>query len=167
MFDNKEIVDFKDADYFSYETQCSLWNNEKLSLIIDFGEEADKSKMLSKHINKINDILSWIDNNKDKICTFLISKDIIKIAEEWVKTSEKIDENTYQNSMMQNINIPITESDFFNSIYIDTVLIDFDEDENRPDTTLHIMFNPDYFKQHSLILYIDGDNNLEYGDITA
>ena len=167
MFMNKEIVDFKDADYFSYETHCNLWEHEKISLIIDFGEEAEKSQMLSKHINKINNILSWVNTNKDKICNFLVSKDIIKVAEEWVKTEEQMDDNTYKNSMMQEIKLPITEKEFCNAIFIDTILIDFDEDETRPDTTLHILFNPDYFKQHSLILYIDGDNNLEYGDITA
>ena len=49
---NKDIKDFYENDYFSYESDCDLWNDEKISLLIDFGEEADKSKMLMKHLLK-------------------------------------------------------------------------------------------------------------------
>ena len=52
-------------------------------------------------------------------------------------------------------------------MYLDSVLIDFEEDERKPDTTMHILFEPDYFKNHSLIVYLDGDENIEYGDIAG
>ncbi|MDO6993774.1 DUF2262 domain-containing protein [Brachyspira innocens] len=164
---NKDIKDFYENDYFSYESDCDLWNDEKISLLIDFGEEADKSKMLMKHLCKINEILKWIDEHKKDVSDFLINKQCLALAEEWVITGEQIDENTYKNQSGEIINIPIKDEDFFNAMYIDTILIDFDEDETRPDTTLHILFEPDYFKHHSLIVYIDGERKIEYGDIAG
>ena len=37
----------------------------------------------------------------------------------------------------------------------------------NPTRQWHILFEPDYFKSHSLIVYLDGDENIEYGDIAG
>ena len=167
----KDLNDFRESDYFSYETECKLWKDKNISLIIDFGEESNKSEALKKYKDKINEILNWIDANKKAISDFLISHQCITLAEEWVSTNEKINEevekNSYKNDIGEIINIPITDEDFYNAMYLDSVLIDFDEDESKPDTTMHILFEPDYFKKHSLIVYLDGDKNIEYGDIAG
>lgn len=60
----KDLNDFRESDYFSYESKCRLWKNRHISLIIDFGEDANKSRMLKKYKSKINKILNWIDSNK-------------------------------------------------------------------------------------------------------
>ena len=164
---NKIIEDFYENDYFSYESDCNLLGDKKISLLIDFGYDSNRTKMLNKHINKINEILKWIDEHKKDVSDFIIYKQCLTLAEEWVLTYEKIDDNSYKNQVGEIINIPIKEEEFFNSMYIDTLLIDFDEDEIRPDTTIHILFKPDYFKGHSLIVYVDGDKNIEYGDIVV
>ncbi|WP_028329768.1 DUF2262 domain-containing protein [Brachyspira alvinipulli] len=164
---NKDIKDFYENDYFSYESHCDLWGDEKILLLIDFGDVPNKSEMLLKHIDKINEILKWINEHKQNISEFLISKQCLTLAEEWVSTCEELEENTYKNQLGEIINIPIKEEEFFNAMYIDTLLIDFDEDETRPDTTMHILFEPDYFKHHSLIVYVDGERNIEYGDIAG
>ena len=164
---NKDVKDFYENDYFSYESSCDLWKDEKILLLIDFGEVQSKSEMLLKHIDKINEILKWIDEHKKDISDFLISKQCLTLAEEWVITCEELEENTYKNQLGEIINVPIKEEEFFNAMYIDTLLIDFDEDETRPDTTMHILFEPDYFKHHSLIVYVDGERNIEYGDIAG
>lgn len=164
----KDLNDFRESDYFSYKSKCRLWKNRHISLIIDFGEDANKSRMLKKYKSKINKILNWIDSNKKTISDFLISHQCITLAEEWVsENNEEIEENCYKNDIGDIINIPITDEDFYNAMYLDSVLIDFDEDESKPDTTMHILFRPDYFKRHSLIVYIDGDKNIEYGDIAG
>ena len=48
MINSLQIKDFSESDYFSYEALCCLWEDENISLIIDFGEEANKSDMLEK-----------------------------------------------------------------------------------------------------------------------
>lgn len=164
----KDLNDFRESDYFSYESKCRLWKNRHISLIIDFGEDANKSRMLKKYKSKINKILNWIDSNKKTISDFLISHQCVTLAEEWIfKNNEEIEENCYKNDIGDIINIPITDEDFYNAMYLDSVLIDFEEDESKPDTTMHILFEPDYFKSHSLIVYLDGDENIEYGDIAG
>ena len=163
----KDLNDFRESDYFSYETECRLWKKNNISLIIDFGEVMNKSEALKKYKNKINEILNWIDDNKKVISDFLISHQCVTLAEEWVSTNEKSSENSYKNDLEEIINIPITDEDFYKAMYLDSVLIDFEEDESKPDTTMHILFSPDYFKRHSLIVYIDGDKNIEYGDIAG
>ena len=167
MANSLQIKDFSESDYFSYETSCNLWGDENISLIIDFGEESNKSDMLLKYIDKINEILKWIDEHKKNISDFLISKQCITLAEEWVATNKQIDEDSYKNSVGEIINIPISEDDFNRAMYLDSILIDFEEDETKPDTTMHILFEPDYFRHHSLIVYVDGDKNIEYGDLAG
>ena len=164
---DKNIKDFYENDYFSYESHCDLWGDEKILLLIDFGDVENKSEKLLKHLDKINEILKWIEGHKKNISEFLISKQCLTLAEEWVITCEELEENTYKNQLGEIINIPIKEEEFFDAMYIDTLLIDFDEDESRPDTTMHILFEPDYFKHHSLIVYVDGERNIEYGDIAG
>lgn len=164
----KDLNDFKESDYFSYESKCDLWGDKNISLIIDFGEEANKSEMLIKYEDKINEILKWINSNKKSVCNFLISHQCITLAEEWVsENNEEIKENSYKDEYGKIINIPITDEDFYKAMYLDSVLIDFEEDESKPDTTMHILFKPDYFKHRSLIVYVDGDKNIEYGDIAG
>ena len=48
----KDLNDFRESDYFSYESKCRLWKNRHISLIIDFGEDANKSRMLKKYKSK-------------------------------------------------------------------------------------------------------------------
>ena len=164
----KDLNDFRESDYFSYETECKLlWKKKNISLIIDFGEEANKSEALKKYKDKINEILNWIDANKQTVSDFLISHQCITLAEEWISANKKVGENSYKNDFGEIVNIPITDEDFYNAMYLDSVLIDFEEDESKPDTTMHILFKPDYFKKHSLIVYVDGDKNIEYGDIAG
>ncbi len=164
----KDLNDFKESDYFSYETECDLWGDKDISLIIDFGEEANKSEMLIKHKDKINEILKWTNANKKSVSDFLISHQCITLAEEWVVANNKeIKENSYKNEDGKIINIPITDEDFYKAMYLDSVLIDFEEDESKPDTTMHILFKPNYFKNRSLIVYVDGDKNIEYGYIAG
>ena len=97
---DKIIKDFYENDYFSYESDCDLWNDEKISLLIDFGEEANKSEMLMKYIDKINEILKWIDEHKKNVTDFLIEKQCLELAEEWVTTCEEVDENTYKSQII-------------------------------------------------------------------
>lgn len=164
----KDFDDFIESDYFSYEARCDLWGNKDISLIIDFGEEANKSEMLIKYKDKINEILNWTNENKKSISDFLISHQCITLAEEWVAANyEEVKANSYKNEYGKIINIPITDEDFYKAMYLDSVLIDFEEDESKPDTTMHILFKPDYFKHRSLIVYVDGDKNIEYGDIAG
>lgn len=163
----RDLNDFRESDYFSYETECRIWKKRNISLIIDFGEEANKPEKLKKYKSKINKILNWIEENKKAVSDFLISHQCVTLAEEWVSENEKVGENSYKNDLEEIINIPITDEDFYNAMYLDSVLIDFDEDESKPDTTMHILFKPDYFKRHSLIVYLDGDGNIEYGDIAG
>lgn len=164
---NKLIKDFYESDYFSYESECCLWKKKNIPLIIDFGYEADKSEMLIKYEDKINEILNWINKNKKAVCDFLIENQCITLAEELVLGNEKIKENSYKNDFGDTINIPITDEEFCKAMHLDSVLIDFEEDESKPDTTMHILFKPDYFAGHSLIIYLDGDKNIEYGDFTG
>lgn len=163
----KLAKDLYESDYFSYEGECSLWKVKNIPLIIDFGSESDKSEMLIKYESKINEILNWIDKNKKTVSDFLIENQCVTLAEELVLGNEKIGENLYKNGSGDTINIPIADEEFYNAMYLDSVLIDFEEDESKPDTTMHILFKPDYFTGHSLIIYLDGDKNIEYGDFTG
>ena len=52
----KDLNDFRESDYFSYETECKLWKDKNISLIIDFGEESNKSEALKKYKDKINEV---------------------------------------------------------------------------------------------------------------
>lgn len=165
--DKLAIKNFKESDYFSFESSIKLWKKNKSVLLIDFGEEANRKEMLIKYIDKINDLTEWVNENKEVIGKFLISNRCISIAEEWVSSNEEVERNCYIMPNGQKIILPIIETDFFNAMYVDSVLIDFEEDESRPDTTVHILFNPDYFSNHSIIVYIDGDKNIEYGDIAG
>lgn len=162
-----KIKDFKESDYFSFESNAKLWDEKKSMLIIDFGEESDSKEMLIKHIDKINELLKWIKENKTTICNFLVSNKCIPLAEEWASSAEEVSKDCYILPDGEKVTIPIIEKDFLNAMYIDSVLIDFEEDETRPDTTIDILFTPDYFDNHSLIIYIDGDKNIEYGDMAG
>ena len=55
----RDLNDFRESDYFSYETECRIWKKRNISLIIDFGEEANKPEKLKKYKSKINKILNF------------------------------------------------------------------------------------------------------------
>ena len=59
------------------------------------------------------------------------------------------------------VHFPITKDDFFNSLYIESLTINFNKD-NYSFIEFILLNNPDYFNGSYFIINIDENNNIEF-----
>ena len=56
---------------------------------------------------------------------------------------------------------PIREEEFRNSLYFESISIDFRSDTENPEIELFICYSPDYFAYHALHISIDSEKNVK------
>lgn len=161
--------DFVKSNYSSFEVEVNIWKKEA-DLFVDFSsnnekeKSEDNEKYLQNFMDLIQDELNWIENNKNKIEDVLLEEDIIELAETTASSAhllECVDEECYILEDGTKVYFPITTDDFLDSLYIESVSIDFDEEINTS-IELILLCSPDYFKGQSLVIDIDKDKNIKF-----
>lgn len=142
-----------------------IWHNYMhISLEINLKDKDtfDNNK-IENYIKEFKEHLIWLENNKKAIINALIEDGMIELAEEWVESSEeKIIDGEKVYVYGDNIfNLPITEEEFFKSLYFNSMELRIDENKDIADSRILMEIcidtNPDYFAGHSMdITVIDG-----------
>jgi len=164
VFDN-----FVESNYSSFEAEINIWKKE-VDLFVDFsgGNEREKSesneKYLQNSLNLIQEEIDWIKINKNKIKDVLLEEDSIELAETTASSAhllECADEECYMMDDGSKVYFPITKDDFIDSLYIESVSVDFDEEMNTS-IELILLCYPDYFRGQFFVIGIDKDKNINF-----
>ncbi|MBU3104300.1 DUF2262 domain-containing protein [Clostridium gasigenes] len=156
-----KVEDFEVSNNISL-AKCSvdveIWNNYiPISLEIELKDEDifDNTK-IENYIKEFKKHLLWIENNKKAIFDALIKDDMIQLAEEWVESSEEtiIDGKKVYVDGEHIFKLPISEEDFYKSLYFNSIGLRIDENKEIADSRIMIEAfidtNPDYFAGHSM-----------------
>ena len=163
------LNDFIPSDYFSFETYCNIWKNET-KIYVNFPKEKDKNQCLKNNLEHIDEELNWLEKNRDRIEELLIENNCIELAENWASSGtllECSEEECYIMEDGQKVFFPITTDDFCNSLYIETISMEFDDCYNPPLLELILLCNPDYFAEHCLIITIDKNKSLKFNSLAG
>lgn len=156
-------IEKNDWGYYFTANIDFLEQNSELLLNYDTEEEVSETKLkniLSKSLEKINNILEKAEKNKPQLMEFLKEKDYINLTTEWVQGTEEVEEE--ENCYLINgtkVYTPITEEDFEKSMNFGEIATDIYSDGETEDMSVYITFEPDYFVGHCIECYIDENGN--------
>ena len=156
-------ANFKVSDVFSYEGTVQLWD-KNTSIALDFPKDKPEDEYFDILAEKITEQIKWIEENREKIEKALIDYGCISLAEDWASSAEKADDEEQECYIMedgQKVFFPISEEEFLNSLYFESISIDFRSDTENPEIELFISCSPDYFAYHVLHVSADSEKNVK------
>lgn len=162
LIDDFEI-EKNDWGYYFTANIDFLGQNSELLLNYDTEEEISEVELkdiLSRSLEKINNILEKAEKNRSQLMELLKEKDYINLATEWVQGAEEVkeEENCYLIDDNK-VYTPITEEDFEKSMNFGEIATDIYSDGETEDMSVYITFEPDYFAGHCIECYIEENGN--------
>ena len=162
LIDDFEI-EKNDWGYYFTANINFLGQNSELLLNYDTEEEISEVELkdiLSKSLEKINNMLEKAEKNKPQLMELLKEKDYINLATEWVQGAEEVEEEENCYLIDDNkVYTPITEEDFEKSMNFGEIATDIYSDGETEDMSVYITFEPDYFVGHCIECYIEENGN--------
>ena len=162
LIDDFEI-EKNDWGYYFTANIDFLGQNSELLLNYDTEEEISEVELkdiLSKSLEKINNMLEKAEKNKSQLMELLKEKDYINLATEWVQGAEEVEEEENCYLIDDNkVYTPITEEDFEKSMNFGEIATDIYSDGETEDMSVYITFEPDYFAGHCIECYIEENGN--------
>lgn len=162
LIDDFEI-EKNDWGYYFTANINFLGQNSELLLNYDTEEEISEVELkdiLSKSLEKINNMLEKAEKNKPQLMELLKEKDYINLATEWVQGAEEVEEEENCYLIDDNkVYTPITEEDFEKSMNFGEITTDIYSDGETEDMLVYITFEPDYFAGHCIECYIEENGN--------
>ncbi len=158
-----EKTNFKVSDVFSYEGAVQLWGKNTF-IALNFPKDRPEDKYFDILAEKITAQIKWIEENRKKMEKALTDYGCISLAEDWASSAEEADDEEQECYIMedrQKVFFPISEEEFLNSLYLESISIDFRRDTENPEMELFICCNPDYFAYHTLHVLVDFEKNVK------
>ena len=156
-------IEKNDWGYYFTANIDFLGQNSELLLNYDTEDEVSEVELkdiLSKSLEKINNMLEKAEKNKSQLMELLKEKDYINLATEWVQGAEEVEEEENCYLIDDNkVYTPITEEDFEKSMNFGEIATDIYSDGETEDMSVYITFEPDYFAGHCIECYIEENGN--------
>lgn len=155
-------IEKNDWGYYFTANIDFLGQNSELLLNYDTEDEVSEVELkdiLSKSLEKINNMLEKAEKNKPQLMELLKEKDYINLATEWVQGAEEVEEENCYLIDDNKVYTPITEEDFEKSMNFGEIATDIYSDGETEDMSVYITFEPDYFVGHCIECYIEENGN--------
>lgn len=171
---NVKNLSIRAEDFETYDSiglaECGvdtiIWDNYisvLLKISLRENDIFDNDK-IEGYIEEFKRALFWFENNKNKVFDALVKYGMTKLAEEWVEGSEQVEvdgENFFADGEIL-FKLPISEKDFYKSLYLNGMDIEIDEGMEVMNSRIlieaFIDTKPDYFGGHSMqVMVIDGN----------
>lgn len=160
-----QISDFaKGKDHFNGKT--AIWGNNGILVMVLYDvREGKEDAFLSSAIGFINSRLDWIENGRSFLESVLMENDMIAQTEEWIqkaKDAEELEKGVrYALREGKEVCLPLEKEAFLSGLSIDCVEMDFQLDEQKPETTVFFQSNPDYFMGNACLkIDVAHDNSI-------
>lgn len=153
--------DFITGNCFSFEAEIAIWKKEA-DLFINLLDNNEND--LHSFLSSIQQEIDWIKNNKNKIEDVLLEENILEMVENITSSAYFLkcaDEECYMLDDGFKVYFPITKDDFLDSLYVESISIDFDKYSNTS-IELILMCDPDYFIGKFLLIEIDRNKNIKF-----
>ena len=128
------VTDFHKGNYSDFASEITLWE-EEVRLSVDIPEVENST--LEQCIEKVNQKLSWLDENKSVIVEAILDSNVFSNIQEW--TSEAV-----------------TRDDF--SKTLEPIELGISFKWNLMD--IYIGCNQDYFSGHCICVYVNDENEV-------
>lgn len=161
------INDFITDDVFDYSAKTTIWGQENISI----GVDCDGSS-LEEMLPKINKLIQFLDNGKDKMVAALVEDDFLSLAEDWASSAEEAEDSTEECEcyIMEDgtkVYLPITEEDFAASLGFDGISIYYDNETDDISASVYLVCQPDYFAYHCIEIFVEGNGEIKVNGLAG
>ncbi len=159
-----EITDFVKSDIYDYEGDLTIWGVEN-----EIGVECYGST-LEAILPKINLLIQRLEGGRAKVLQALLAKDYLSLAEDWASSAEEDEESEQECYIMEDgtrVYLPITEEAFAQSLRFGGLSVYFDKDTDDISASLYLLCEPDYFADHCIQIYLDGEFNVDVNGLAG
>lgn len=135
---------------------CLIW--DKNSDIQLYCNNLSNNKRGLSHESELLEIISRINNGKEKIISMILEDDMFELACDWIKPLQKVRKGGqpyFQNENSELIPRLLTKEEFITYITFDSLEIRFNDDEIIADLFLRTV--PDCFSNHFIEVFIVKD----------
>ncbi len=149
--------DFQPSEIFDYEITVKLWGRTD----VHAGVDCD-GRSLGKLIPKIEKLLTFLDDSREKITEALLKEGYLATAEDWASSAAACEdkEDCYIMEDGAEVQLPITAEDFATALEIDCLSIDFNE-KGEAEAGVYLVCEPDYFAGHCIEIELNGKGGIE------
>lgn len=153
-----------------YTFPVILWGKPTI-FSVSLEKSLDKLEIQEKHllVKIVNKEINWVENNKDKIVATLIAGGMLDLAEDWASSGQEVDgkEECYEMEDGQQVQLPIDPQDFSDSLFFNSLGIDFEEEMSTFSLSLYINCSPDYFAYHSIEVFIESNHEIRVNGLAG
>ncbi len=149
--------DFAPSEIFDYEATVELWGNRDVHMGVDCC-----GKSLEKLLPRIDKLIQLLEVSRDRIARALVAADYISLAEDWASSAEEAEsKGCYIMEDGTEVQLPISEQDFTESLILDCLSVDCDEKTGEASAGIYLVCQPDYFAGHCIEIEVDSKGNIE------
>ncbi|MEA4957700.1 hypothetical protein SDC9_23994 [bioreactor metagenome] len=162
-----DMDDFIESTFSSFETNINIWKKESelfINILKDFENNMNKKDILKPLLNNIIYDINFVENNKNKIKESIFQEDILELAENITSSAMLLECSSEECYLLEDgskVFFPITKDDFFDSLYVESMIINFNK-SNDSLIELNLTNSPDYFNGSYFMVNIDKDKNIKF-----
>lgn len=153
-----------------YTFPVILWGKQT-TFSVSLEKPLDTLEIQEKHslVKIVSKEIDWLENNKDKIVTALITGGMLDLAEDWASSAQEVEgkKECYEMEDGQQVQLPISPQDFSNSLFFNSLGIDFEEDLSKFSLSLYVNCRPDYFAYHSIEVFIESNHEIRVNGLAG
>lgn len=158
------ITDFsRGNDVFAFTAKANVWGSSvNVDVILDDDTPRNKHT-IEKIYPVIEKIVQRVDMIRQKIERALLDDGWIETAEEWASEGKvsKTEQGCYILEDGNKVYLPLTNDDFCDSLFVESVCIYFDEELDANDVSVFLVCTPDYFAGRAIALFLDSDGDIQ------
>lgn len=114
--------------------------------------------------------IGWLEQNKERVVAALVDDGILELAEDWVSGAQEVEgkENCFEVEDGQQVQLPISQKDFEDSVYLNSLGLTFERDLlDGFSMAVYIQCSPDYFAYHSIEVYYGSDHQIKVNGLAG
>lgn len=151
-----------------YDFSVVLWG-KKVSFSVSLQKPLEELTIQEKYllVKVVTKEVNWIENNKKKLVAGLVRAGMVELAGDWTSSAEEVEgkEECYEVEDGMQVQLPISEADFVDSLYLNSLGIDFESELSLFSVSMFFECSPDYFAGHSINVSYDSNHVIDVGGL--
>lgn len=151
-----------------YVFSVVLWD-KKVPFSVSLEKPLEKLTIQEKYllVKVVTKEVNWIENNKKKLVAGLVKAGMVELAEDWASSAEEVEgkEECYEVEDGMQVQLPISEADFADSLYFNSLGINFESELAIFSMSMFFECSPDYFAGHSINVSYDSNHVIDIGGL--
>ena len=147
----------------TFSAKADVWGDEAAINIVLDSETPRGSHTIEKIYPLLDKVVQRVDIKRRRIEDALLRAGWLETAEDWASEGKvsKREQGCYILDNGDKVYLPLSDEDFCNSLFVESICVYFDEELDINDVALYIVCSPDYFAGRAIAVLLDSDGGIQ------